>query len=50
MLKYLLETSEVEEKVTDEVADEIAGDEPKHVAEGKEVWEVATSMTRTASR
>lgn len=34
------EVYEPEEKVVDE----IAGDEPKHVAEGQEVWEVATSM------
>ena len=39
-LEKVEETSEPEEKV----ADEIAGDEPKHVAEGQEVWEVATSM------
>lgn len=39
------EVYEPEEKV----ADEIAGDEPKHVAEGQEVWEVATSMATTVA-
>ena len=38
MLKCLLETFEPEK----EVADEIADDEQRNVAEGQEVWEVAT--------
>lgn len=44
VLKYLLETSKPDEKVVDEVADEIAGDKQRNVAEGQEVWEAATSI------
>jgi len=39
-LKCLLETFEPEK----EVADKFAGNEQKNVAEGQEVWEIATSM------
>lgn len=39
----------VEDEVVDEISDEIAGNEPKHVAEGQEVWEVATSMATAAA-
>lgn len=45
LTKKVEETSEPEKKVVDE----IAGDEPKHVVEGHEAWEVATSMAAVAA-
>ena len=57
LLEYWLENPEYDREIAEErgqcseqegnVADEITGDKQRNVAEGQEVWEVATSMAES---